>query len=99
MDHEDQGGVADLVALNAALQERVAQLERALESRIVIEQAKGAVAVRCGVTTDVAFEMIRGLARSQQRKLHEFCADVLANEGRLDGLPATNGHVRLALRL
>jgi AmiR/NasT family two-component response regulator len=99
MDLKDQGGVADLVALNGALLERVAQLERALETRIVIEQAKGAVAVRCGVTPDVAFQMIRGLARSQRRKLHEFCAEVLENEGRLDGMPHTNGHIPLSLRL
>jgi AmiR/NasT family two-component response regulator len=99
MDRKHQGGVADLVALNGALQERVAQLERALETRIVIEQAKGAVAVRCGVAPDVAFQMIRGLARSQQRNMQEFCAEVVENEGRLDGMPQTNGHVPLSLRL
>jgi AmiR/NasT family two-component response regulator len=50
----------------------------------VIEQAKGAVSVRLGTTPEVAFEMMRGLARSQRRNLHEFAAEVVAHGGRLD---------------
>lgn len=63
------------------LQAKVDQLQEALESRIIIEQAKGAVSARCDVPIDVAFEMIRGMARSQQRNLHEFCAEIVANGG------------------
>jgi hypothetical protein len=80
-----------------ALQVENEQLRHALDSRIVIEQAKGAVAVRCGVTPDVAFEMLRGLARSQRRKMAEFCAEVMENEGRLDGAARLNGRVPLGL--
>ena len=73
------------------LRERCAQLQRALESRIIIEQAKGAVSVRCSVSPKTAFEMIRGLARSQQRDIHGFCAEIVANGGRLDGLGDKKG--------
>jgi AmiR/NasT family two-component response regulator len=57
-------------------------LEEALASRIVIEQAKGAVSARCEVPVDVAFEMIRGMARSRRRGLQEFCAEIVTNGGR-----------------
>lgn len=68
----------------ASLRAENAQLRTALASRIAIEQAKGAVAVRHGTTPEVAFEMIRGLARSQRRNLHAFAAEVVAGGGRLD---------------
>jgi AmiR/NasT family two-component response regulator len=64
------------------LQAEVEQLQRALQSRIVVEQAKGAVCARREVPIDVAFEMIRGTARSQRRKLHELCAEIVENGGR-----------------
>lgn len=40
------------------------QLQQALESRTVIEQAKGVIAARNGVSIDEAFELIRRHARS-----------------------------------
>jgi AmiR/NasT family two-component response regulator len=63
------------------LERENAQLREALEARIVIEQAKGAASARLGVEPDVAFELIRGLARSQGRDLHDFAADVIARRG------------------
>jgi len=42
------------------------QLQTALESRTVIEQAKGVIAARHGVSIDEAFELIRRHARSRQ---------------------------------
>ena len=80
-----------------ALQVENEQLRHALDSRIIIEQAKGAVAARCDVTPDIAFEMIRGLARSQRRKVADFCAEIIENGGRLDGVPRPNGRVPLGL--
>lgn len=68
----------------AALEKENAQLRQALKSRIVIEQAKGAISARLGTTPEVAFELLRGLARSQRRNLHEFAAEVVANGGLLD---------------
>jgi AmiR/NasT family two-component response regulator len=67
-----------------ALRNENAQLQTALTSRIVIEQAKGAISARHDTTPDVAFEMLRGLARSQRRSLHEYAAKVVAHGGRLD---------------
>jgi len=45
------------------------QLERALESRIVIEQAKGIIAAERRVSVDRAFELLRGYARSHNADL------------------------------
>jgi AmiR/NasT family two-component response regulator len=81
--HTNGNRLAALEAENAALAAKNAQLQTALESRIVIEQAKGAVSARLGVTPEIAFEMVRRLARSQRRNLHEYAAEVVANAGRL----------------
>ena len=68
------------------LLERVAQLETALESRIVIEQAKGIVAHACGVNLPGAFELIRGAARSQRVELHAVAVAIVASPGEADAL-------------
>lgn len=68
-----------------ALEQENEQLRNALESRIVIEQAKGALSARLGILPEEAFELLRGLARSQRRKLQDFAAEVVENKGRLDG--------------
>jgi thiol-disulfide isomerase/thioredoxin len=70
-----------------ALRVENAQLRTALQSRIVIEQAKGAISARLGTTTEVAFEMLRGRARSRRRSLTAYAAEVVANGGRLHGEP------------
>jgi GAF domain-containing protein len=54
------------------------QLQRALESRVVIEQAKGLVAERHGVDVGEAFHLLRGHARSASRSLSEVAAAVVA---------------------
>lgn len=66
-----------------ALKTETEQLQIALESRIVIEQAKGAISARCGVTPETAFDIMRGLARSQRREIHGYAAEIIANGGRL----------------
>jgi AmiR/NasT family two-component response regulator len=63
--------VARLLAVTEASYERRAQLERALESRISIEQAKGIVAERYGLEVDEAFDLIRRTARSHRMKLYD----------------------------
>ena len=73
------------VATIAILQERTIsraealteQLQGALNSRIIIEQAKGALAQREGVSIDFAFEMIRVRARSARQRIVEVAIAVL----------------------
>jgi hypothetical protein len=72
-----------------ALRVENAERRTAMQARIVIEQAKGAICARLDTTPEVAFELLRGLARSQRRKLADYAAEVVANRGRLDGaIPA-----------
>jgi len=56
------------------------QLQRALDSRIVIEQAKGILAQRHGVDMGQAFELIRSHARSSQRRLGDSARAIVAGE-------------------
>ena len=58
----------------------VGQLEHALSSRIVIEQAKGILAERWDVSVDTAFDALRRHARSHQRRLTGLCADIVAGQ-------------------
>jgi hypothetical protein len=53
------------------------QLEHALESRIVIEQAKGVLAERYGLTVDDAFLLLRGSARATRTKIHDLATQVV----------------------
>jgi AmiR/NasT family two-component response regulator len=61
------------------LRTRADQLERALESRIAIEQAKGVLAERLGITPEQAFGILRRSARSAQVKLHDLALDVVVS--------------------
>ncbi len=61
-----------------ALRERTAQLQVALESRIVIEQAKGILAERYRLAVDVAFELLRLSARSSRVRIHELAQRIVS---------------------
>jgi AmiR/NasT family two-component response regulator len=63
--------VARLLAVTHAAYERRAQLEHALQSRVVIEQAKGVIAERYGLEPDEAFQLMRKAARSNRMKLRD----------------------------
>ncbi|QEU93005.1 GAF and ANTAR domain-containing protein [Streptomyces kanamyceticus] len=58
------------------------QLERALISRVIIEQAKGVLAAHRRVTMDEAFDVLRKYARSRRRQLSEVSREVV--EGQAD---------------
>lgn len=53
------------------------QLQTALNSRVLIEQAKGALAERLGLEVDEAFTLLRREARSRNRRLSEFAKALL----------------------
>ena len=65
--------------LVVALAAQNAQLERALESRVRIEQAKGMLAERWDVTPDRAFELLRSAARSHRMRVHDLALHVLGS--------------------
>jgi GAF domain-containing protein len=54
------------------------QLNRALNSRIVIEQAKGMVAEREGLTMEQAFSTLRNHARNHNLRLVDVARDVIS---------------------
>ena len=63
-----------------ALQERnllTGQLQAALNSRVIIEQAKGMLAEYLTTTVDDAFKLLRSYARDFNRKLSEVAMDVV----------------------
>jgi AmiR/NasT family two-component response regulator len=74
----------------AQLRGQVAQLQHALTSRVVIEQAKGVLAERFSLTVEDAFALLRYSARSAQLKLHELARFVISN-------PATPPAVAIGL--
>jgi len=64
--------------LDAAV-ERIAQLEGALQSRVIIEQAKGKLAERFQIAPAQAFQLLRGAARSARMNIHTLAEDVVAS--------------------
>jgi transcriptional regulator with GAF, ATPase, and Fis domain len=63
-----------------------AQLQMALTSRVLIEQAKGVLAARRDIDIDTAFDTLREYARRHGRKLTDVARDVVEN-----GLDVRNG--------
>jgi GAF domain-containing protein len=69
MQSEQRGELAD-------------QLQRALDARVVIEQAKGALVARDGVSPGEAFEQMRRRARSERRRVAEIAQEIIAGSRR-----------------
>jgi AmiR/NasT family two-component response regulator len=55
------------------------QLQRTLDARVVIEQAKGALVAQEGLSEREAFERMRRQARRQRRRVVEVAAEVMAD--------------------
>jgi hypothetical protein len=77
-------GLADIATISILQDRRVrdqstvtSQLQHALHSRVVIEQAKGVIAERAGVDMSTAFERLRGQARRSRRRLGDLAADIV----------------------
>lgn len=83
--------IAD-VATIGILQERAVrdaetlagQLQQALDSRVVIEQAKGVVATRLGISVREAFEHLRRESRTSGRTLRDVCQEAVDGTLRLE---------------
>jgi GAF domain-containing protein len=77
-----QGGVA---VRNAVLytncRKLVTNLQVALESRAVIEQAKGILVAEYGYPPDVAFKRLSALSQNTNKKVRDIAADLV--EGRI----------------
>jgi transcriptional regulator with GAF, ATPase, and Fis domain len=58
------------------------QLQGALTSRVVVEQAKGVLAQQGGITVEEAFAVMRRYARGRGLRVGAVCSEVIA--GRLD---------------
>ena len=88
-DQQVAQALADIATIGI-LQERalhdghivLSQLQGALESRVVIEQAKGIVAQATHVSVDDAFKLLRGYARNHNRLLRQTAEQII--NGTLD---------------
>jgi GAF domain-containing protein len=62
------------------------QLQRALDSRVLIEQAKGFVTARTGMEPAESFELIRGYARRNQQQVRMVARALLCDEMPVEAL-------------
>ena len=60
------------------------QLQGALNSRVVIEQAKGVVAHTRGVSIDAAFQLLRDYARTNRMGISRVAAQIVNRSLDLD---------------
>ncbi len=65
--------------------ELASQLQSALDTRVVVEQAKGVLVAREGIGPRQAFEQLRSQARRSRRRLSDVAAEVVS--GAHDGQP------------
>ena len=84
------GSPRDLAGEGALL---AAQLQSALSSRIVIEQAKGALAHIHGISTDAALSRLRAYCMVHGRSLSEIAAAVITDPASVRDLTSAGGSV------
>ncbi len=56
------------------------QLQQALDTRLIIEQAKGVLATRRGTTVDDAFHTLRNYARQHNNRIHDVSRAVVEGD-------------------
>ena len=69
----NEKSAADLATINS-------QLQHALTSRIIVEQAKGVIAQTGGVDVETAFGVLRRYARDHGRRLSDVASEVVNRE-------------------
>jgi GAF domain-containing protein len=67
---------------HAQLADHARNMQLAMESRAVIEQAKGVLMAQRGVNADAAFEMLREASQRSNRKLREVAVGVVGSTRR-----------------
>ncbi len=72
------------------------QLQTALNSRVIIEQAKGKLAERLGLDMDQAFSLLRESARTSNRRLSDLAQAFVNGTDTLPSLKAIGSKPRLA---
>jgi hypothetical protein len=78
-DTAADGSSGWLGVVAVALLERNRQLQEALETRIVIEQAKGVLVERYRLEPAAAFELLRRAARTERVKVNLLAVEVVAS--------------------
>ena len=74
-------GYVTMARALADAEDLAGQLQHALDTRVVVEQAKGVLVEQLGVHPHEAYERLRTYTRNHQRRVHDVAADVVA--GRL----------------
>lgn len=69
------------------------QLQTALVSRVVIEQAKGVLSARGDLTVEQAFSALRRYARAQRKSLTDLAREVVDGVAEFDGILGYSGNV------
>ena len=77
VDRGARAAMEDALRCIELLEAQVHQLETALETRIVIEQAKGVLAAKSGTPLEECFEVLRKRSQLQNRKLREIAAEIV----------------------
>jgi AmiR/NasT family two-component response regulator len=74
-------GYAAVAVANAGAYARVVHraqhLQRAMESRAVIDQAKGILMAQQGVSADAAFDLLSTRSQTSNRKLRDVARDIV----------------------
>jgi GAF domain-containing protein len=82
-------GALQIAALRHRDVELVNQLETALSSRSVIDQAIGVLMAQQRCTAEEAFDLLRAHSQNSQRKIREIAADLIT---RISGQPPKSGN-------
>lgn len=76
-------------------EERIQQMNEALETRKLVERAKGILMRQTGLDEEAAYLRLQKTARNENRKLREVArAIILAEDVRRDGTKQASGRVR-----